>query len=122
MATVMPASCAARNACALRGLIVWLKVGNSVPSMSIATRRTGGCMQLVYLEVGHGIVKVRLKAKDSSGAFQVLTNCGRLKIALEEPFQSTLSTLAAWSGSVPTVTLCWRRRQKPTGALHVAEH
>src|ERR1700760_4818347 len=50
MATVIPACCAARRAFALRGLMDWLKVGRRVPSISMATRRTGGCMQLVYRE------------------------------------------------------------------------
>src|ERR1700688_852348 len=48
MATVIPAACAALSACTLRGLMVWLKLGSRVPSMSIATRRTGGCMVPVY--------------------------------------------------------------------------
>ena len=41
-------SCAARSARALRLLTAVLRVGSRVPSISIATRRTGGCMNPVY--------------------------------------------------------------------------
>ena len=50
MATVIPASWAALRAVAFLALMACMSLASSVPSMSIATRRTGGCIGLVYRE------------------------------------------------------------------------
>src|SRR3954451_4255941 len=59
MTTTMPAASAARTACALRRLSSCAKVARRVPSISSATRRTGGCISPVYRAAGPRVCGVR---------------------------------------------------------------
>ena len=91
-ASVMPACCTARKASALRGLMLCEVEGSSVPSMSTATSRSGGCIVTSLREQGTGN-----RAPQSA-------------------------KLSLWNGSAAIVTRYWQKQPLPIGARHAEGH